>query len=838
MTLPLSLRLARRELRQGFSRFGVFLACLTLGVGLISLVGSLSSAADEGIRRDARAILGGDLEITSTFQPPPEPVRRELEESGRVSRVLTMRTMARLPAENARLLVELKAVDDAYPLFGQMELDPSQPLDAALAERGGRYGAAVEPELLERMGASVGDVLRVGSADIEIRAAIQREPDRAVSLFTLGPRLLISRPAAEATGLLLPGSMIRHKLRADLRGADAQAVAEQLRADYPDAGWRVRDFTSAGPRLRRFMDNLDLYLTFTGLAAILVGGLGMGGAVSSFLEMKNRSIAVMKTFGAESGLILRVYLAQVLFLTLLGCAAGAILGGGLPALAAESLQSVLPVPLAAGIYPLALLKAAGFGLLTALSFSLPPLLRAGRVRGASLFRGYADPGRTGLPARARAAVVLAALALAGYTVAVTSDHLLALSFCGAALGALAVFRMLAWAVRKTAFRIRPRGRPRLRLALSALHRPGNATQAVLFALGLGLTVLTAVNLAGGNLRNQIALALPERAPSFFFIDIQPAQAERFDELVRSLKGVNQLRRQPMLRARITRIGGRPVEEVDIPEEFRWTVRSDRGVTYRADPPPGNEIVAGKWWGADYSGPPLLSFPAEIAKGYGAGVGDTLTVNLLGREITAEIANLREVEWSTLAMNFTLVFPPGILENAPQTHIATVYADTGSEAGVLSQVSDAFPNVSGIRIKEVLQRVADLLGSIGQAVRAVALAAIVTGVLVLASALRAGTRRRVFEAVVMRVVGATSRDILAVLTLELVLLGVVAGIAAAGLGVLLSWLLVEEVMNLQWTFMPGTALLTVGAATAVTVLLGLSGMRRVLRQKPAEILRNE
>lgn len=845
----MALRIARRELRQGLGRFAVFLACLGLGVGCIALVGSLAAGIEAGIRRDARAILGGDLEIAQTFLPPPQEVLDILHGAGAVSEVASMRVMVHATgaADLATLpvLAELKAVDRAWPLYGRAQLAPDMPLDQALAgmpgEGGAIFGAACEEGLVARLGLKVGDRVSVGGAVFEIRAVLVREPDRAVSVFSLGPRLLVSHEGLAATGLVLPGALLQREFRLRLPpGRDAHALAKGIEDRFPGGAFRVRDYTSAGPRLRTFIENLHLYLTFVGLAAILVGGLGMGGGVSSFLEEKRRSIAIMKCVGARPGLLFRAYLLQVLALACVGTLLGLIAGAGLPLLLHGRLAEVLPVPIEPGIYARPLLTAAGFGLLTAVAFSLRPLLMARSVPAAGLFRGYVDAGS--LSRQGRIVTLLGGLCLAAYAVAVTTEHRLALYFSLAALAGFGVFRLASFAIRRLATRVRPENAPRLRLAASSLHRPGNATDAVVFALGLGLTVLVAVNLASGNFSQRIRQTLPEKAPTYYFIDIQPAQAEAFDALVLGLPGVTGLTRQPMLRARITRIAGEPVDPEKIPKELRWTVNSDRGVTAMAAPPPHNPIVAGEWWPQGYRGEPLISLTQDIAQGFGVGVGDTLTMNLMGREVTARIANLRSVEWGTLAMNFAIIFPPGFTEGAPQTHIATVHVDqgagAGAEAAVISAVGQAMPGVSGIRIREVLERVGGLMGGIAAAGNTVASVALASGLLVLGATLRAAADRRTYEAVVLKVVGATRRDILASLAYEFLFLGLAAGAVAAGLGTALGWAVVTRLMRQEWTFLPGVVTATVLGAVALTLVLGLLGVRRVLGQKPAPVLRNE
>ncbi len=841
---PLFLSLARRELRGGIRRFGVFLACLALGVGVIAGVGTLSEAIERAIAQDARALLGGDAQLRTTFANIPPDALAYVEERAQVSRSARLRSMAGNPSnQGGRTLVELKAVDEAYPLYGRMELSPDMPLNAALAVRDGLHGAVADQELLTQLGLSLGERISVGDMELELRATIEREPDRVVSAFALGPRLMISTQALEESGLLLPGSMVRRDYNLKLPpGANAQRFVEDMRKAFPDAPWSVSDYTRAAPGVRRVVERLGLFLTLVGLTALLVGGLGVAEAVDSYLSGKLRSMAILKCLGADGALVTKVYLAQILAIALAGTALGLALGLLLAWIAAGTLTGWLPVPVRVGLFPGPLLTAMGFGMLTALTFSLPPLLRARAVRPAGLFRSYRGPGQQPLSGRARLYVLLAGLALAAFAVAVTPNRSTAAWFALAAATAFGVQMLLGRGLARLAGALKPRD-PLLAMALRGLKRSGHAPTAMA-SLGLGLTVLVAIMLVQGNLRRQVDTEMPASAPSFFFMDIQPGQVEEFESAVRAVPGVARIERMPMLRARITAIDGVPVSKATVSPSAAWAVRGDRGVTYAARLPAHNRVVAGEWWPEGYAGPPLVSLAADIAEGFGVSVGDRLTLNIQGRTFEVAIANLREVEWTTLAMNFSLVFSPGALGAAPQTHLATVYVQPGagaaaSEDAVLKAVTSRLPNVTAVRVKDALATVSRMLSAMERAVLAVAGVTLAAGLLVLAEALRAGLRRRYYEAVVLKTVGATRRDVLALMLWEHLALGLGAGLSAALLGSLAAWLAVTRLMDaVRWTFMPGLVLATAAAGTLAVILFGLAGMRRMLGQRPWQVLRNE
>lgn len=860
--LPLPLAIARREMRTGLGRFGVFLACLALGVGLISAVASLSASVESGIRRDAKSLLGGDISLSRPFLPIQGEELEHLESLGRVSRIATMRAMAFGPSEQSALS-EIKAVDAAYPLVGTVVLEPDIPLQQALAPApdNATFGAVCDPALAEKIGLIppfVGQTIRIGQAGFRINALLLSEPDRSAALFTLGPRLLIARQALDATGLVMPGSLVRHWARLDLPHTrsrhdadDVTRIAKDLENRFPTAGWRVRTFSQASPRVRRFSDRMETYLTFVGLSALLIAGVGMGRGVASYLDSKMGHIAIMKCLGASTSTVFCAYLTQVMGIALAGSLLGALLGGTVPPLTAGTIRPFFP-SLDTSFHFLPLFHAVGFGLATALAFSLPPLVRAARTSPARLFRGYADHSRNNGRQNRRqrfiaqlphlSSIVGGIVLLAGYALLVTPSIRLTLWFCLAAAAAMAVFSLAGLSIRRLSRSLRPKGSPRLALALRSLDRPGSPTVRVMLALGLGLTALVAVNLVNANFRREVAVGMSERAPSYFFIDIQNQQVQPFRNTVLGTPGVTGIEQSPMIRGRIVRLKDQPARIEDIPPSHRWVLRGDRGLTYAATVPPNSKVVAGEWWPEDYSGPPRVSLTRDVAEALGLALGDTLTINILGREVTVPVVNYREVQWDSLRMNFSIVFAPGFLEQAPLSHIAAVYTDPKAvpkaEKTLVKAVNTAFPNVSSINMSEILATVTAVLAHIALAVRLVAYTAIFAGILVLAGTLRAGLEGRLRESAIMRAIGASPTDVLTSLALENLLLGAAAALTAALLGTAAAWGIVTGLLGATFHPMPGVTLPTALAGMLLTLATGMAGMIRIMRRKPMDALRNE
>lgn len=841
----LTLRLATRELRGGLRGFYVFIACIALGVMAIAGVGSFADSLVAGLAREGRVILGGDMAFALIHREATPAERSFLDGVGDLSVAATVRAMVRTQ-DGSAALADVKAVDGAYPLYGAVGLDPQRPLANVLEAADGIFGAAADPALLARLGGALGTRLKLGDATVEIRAVLRTEPDKLAAGIAFAPRLMISEAALRATALIQPGSLVRwhYRLRLDGRGTRDRLIATIIstaRETFPQAGWEIRTRANASPEFGRNIERFTEFLTLVGLTALLVGGVGVANAVKSYLDGKRAVIATLKALGATGLRVFAIYLTQVMTLALLGAAIGIVLGAALPFLIAAALGSIIPIPIAPSLHPGELLLALVYGLVTALAFALWPLGRSHDVPVSALFRDDVAPERRVPRRRYVAAAVLAVLALTALAVGLAFDRRIALIFVAAAAVVFLTLRLVALLLMVAARRL---PRPRytlLRLVIANIHRPGALTPTVVLSLGLGLSLLVTLTLIDGNLRRQFAAALPARAPSFFFVDIQTAEAERFDAFVRARAPSAKLERVPMLRGRIVSANGVRAEDMRPAVNAAWVLQSDRGITYAADVPEGSRVVAGTWWGADYQGPPLVSFEAKLAEGLGLKLGDTVVVNVLGRNITATIANLRNVDWQTLGINFVLVFSPGTFRGAPAPQVATLtYPDGGStdeELALLRAVAEAFPAVTTVRVKEALEAVSKVVLDLTFAIRGASAVTLFAAVLVLAGALATGHRHRVYDAVVLKTLGATRARLLAAFALEYLLLGFATALFGVAAGSVAAYLVVTQVMSLSFVFLPWPAVVAAGAALLLTVLFGLIGTFSALSQKPAPVLRH-
>ncbi len=835
MSLALAARFARREMRGGLRGFRLFLACLALGVAAIAAVGSVRAAIEAGLAREGAALLGGAAELDFTYRfASPEERAWMAARATAVSEIVEFRSMAVVGDDRA--LTQIKGVDDLYPLVGEMVLDPAMPLDQALSEEEGLPGAVMERSLSDRLGLTPGDTFRLGTRDYRLSALILREPDSAASGFALGPRTLLHRDALEGSGLLAPGTLYNSKYRLDLpQGTDLAALEGEAEAQFENAGMRWTDARNGAPGVARFVERLSAFLVLVGLSGLAVGGVGVSAAVRSYLQGKTGVIATLRALGAERATIFQTYFIQIGVLSLLGVAIGVLLGGLVPLLLSPVIAARLPLPASFALYPAPLIEAALYGLLTALAFTLWPLARSEDVRAATLFRD-AWAGARRLPAaKYLVAIAVLTVTLVGLAGWFNGSWWLTLWTLGGIAGALLILVLAAMLLRVVArggARL-ARGRPRLRWALAALAGPGEGAGAVVLSLGLGLSVLAAVGQIDGNLRQAIAGNLPDVAPSYFFVDIQKDQMPGYTKRLEDDPAVSRIDSAPMLRGVVTRINGKPAREV---AGDHWVVRGDRGVTYAAKPGADARITAGEWWAEDYDGPPLISFAAEEAEEMGLMLGDTLTINVLGRDITGTIAAFQEVDFSTAGIGFVLTMNPAALAGAPHTFISTVYAEEEAEAAILRDLATQYPNITAIRVRDAIDRVSAVLASLAAATSYGALATLLTGFVVLIGAAAAGAEARRYESALLKTLGASRRAIAASFVLRAALLGLFAGSVALLAGILGGWAVSHFVMETRFSVIWPSALLIVTGGALASVLAGLGFALRALNARPAQVLR--
>ena len=824
----IAMRLARRDLRARFRGLRLLLVCLFLGVGALAAIGSLNRAIEDELAARGQVLLGGDVEfeIGQRLADPDE--RQALKAIGGVSETVRMQSMAVRGTQSAP--IELKAVDDAYPLYGQLRLTDGRAVSAPAAD-----DVWIGAALADRMGLSGGDSLRLGNASFRVGGVIADEPDRLGEGFTLGPVAIVSMKGLARTGLIQPGSLYQTKYRVRVPDGEPGAIAAAFVQRFPDIGWETRTRERAAPGAARFIDRLGEFLTLVGLAALAIAGIGIAGGVSSYLAVRRSGIATLKALGATSGIVSRVYLIQVGAVGLAEIAAGLVVGAlATPVLVAVA-GAMLPVAPGFAIHPLPLALSALYGALIALGAAALPLVRGAEVPVAVLLRGSVSaPG--GVPWRAFGWIGLVAGGLIALALLTSAQPRLSGMFLATVAGALVLLAALGWLIRLAASRMPRPGNPLLRLAIGGLHRPGAHTVSLVVALGLGLTLFVLLAGIRTSLDANIVRTVPARAPALFALDVPRDRATEFSQVVRKASETAEVATVPLLRGTIIAYGQTRVADLEQLPADAFILRGERGITYASSLPAGSTLTAGEWWPADYAGPPLVSVEEGQARVLNLALGDALTISVLGQELTARVASFRSVQWDTMGFNFVLVFTPGAFADFPHNLSATINMPPDRTGAVMRALLAAFPSVSVIEVGGVLTQIRDVVQQLSAAIAAAASVAILAGIAVLVGAVTAVREMRTYDAVMLKVLGATRAQILGAQAIEYVLLSLIVAALALVLGLGAAWYVVVQVFQFEWLPDYVAVLVTLGAGVALTLLIALLGSLPILAVRPARALR--
>jgi putative ABC transport system permease protein len=826
--------IARRDLSARFKGLRLLLVCLFLGVGALAAIGTLTGAISNELASRGRTILGGDLEVAVWQRAPTAPELAAFAKLGPVSAGFRMQAMGR--AGELTAPIELKAVDPRWPLVGRLTLADGRSVGAPPAgEVWIGQGAA------DRLGITTGQSIAIGTLNLTVGGIIANEPDRLGEGFALGPAVISALDVPERAGLTAPGAMYRAKVRIALPPArNPDAVAEALKAQFPSAGFEVRTRDRAAPGAERFVTRMGDFLILVGLAALVIAGIGIGGGVSSYLEARRGSVATLKVLGATSSDIARIYLLQIGAAALAGSLAGLAAGVLVTPLLASALGELLPVAAGLTFDPWALARAAAFGLMIALVFAAPPLLAARRFPAMALLRARVSP----LASQWREALLPVGLGIAGIvglSLIGTRQPLMVAGFLGGAAALLLLLGGLGWAIRAGAARLPRPKNPILRIALSNLHRPGAQTGALVTALGFGLSAFVLLAAIQTSLDANILSRVPQRAPDYFVLDVPRDRAAAFVKTVQTQSPGAKVRTVPTMRGAVLAYGpeGRMIRVStlkSIPENG-WVLRGERGLTYSEGIPEGNSVTAGKWWPAGYAGEPLVSIDERMAEALDLKLGDQLTIGVLGVERTARISSFRRIDWDSLGFNYVMVFSPNALADAPHNLAAMVdLPKTGDRGGLLRTLVREFPSSSVIEVGGVLNQARDLLRQVSLAILSAASVAVLAGIAVLLGAIAAARASRTYDNVILRVLGASRRQLLTLQMAEYALLATVLAGVALALGMGTAWLVVVQLFEFDWLPHWPSVLATLGMGLLLVVLFALGASLPLLRAKPAQALR--
>jgi len=840
--LMLAFRFALRELRGGLRGFYIFIGCIALGVAAISGVGSVAKSITQGISTQGQIILGGDISFSLVQREITDEQRAFLNSKGTITDIVTMRAMARIPDGSDQTLVELKAVDEHYPNYGELRTGEHTITGRDIEEN----AAFADPLLFQRLNLNIGDAIEIGSSKFVLYSTLENEPDRIGENIGFGPKVMISRAGLETTGLIQPGSLLRYHAKLKLEDPSPEntaTVIEDAKTQFSDSGWRVRSRENAAPALTRNIDRFSQFLTLVGLTSLIVGGVGVANATRAFLQTKRSVIATLKSVGARGTLIFNIYLIQILIMATVGIIIGLAMGIGMPYLARSAMGSILPISEGTLFFPKALAPGILFGYLTALIFATWPLALSRDIQPTDLFRSSAYQTHRQWPQlKYIITVAIYTSLLVGTAIYFSDNRFVAIVFICAIMASFVLLQIVAWIIKRIAKASPKPGSTPFRMAITNIYRPGSLTSSVILSLGLGLALLVALATIDGNLRNQITNNLPDDAPDFFFVDIQNTEVDTFKSTLTEMAPEGKIISVPMLRGKVVSLRGILSEnyETNSNGDGEWVLRGDRGITYAKNIPENSTLAAGEWWPEDYTGEPLVSVSAEEAGELNLSIGDEIVINVLGRNISTKIASFREVQWETLGINFVFVFSPNTFAGAPHSWLATLTSGKSDADGfdglLLKRLSKDSPAVTAVRIRDALDTVNRLIEQLSTAIRAAASVALFSSVLVLAGALAAGNRERVHDTVVLKTLGATRGTLIKTLVYEYSLLGIATAVFAILAGSLAAWFVISVIMKFSFLIQPTIATTTVITALAFTIILGLLGTWRILGQKAAPVLR--
>ncbi len=846
MTLGFYFRTLIRESRGSRGRLGFFIACLAVGVSAVVAVAGMSASLNDGIRLEARQLLAADIAVESNRPLPPEVVRTLSEIPGsRQSQLRETVTVAAAPARGGRpgpsQLVELKVVAGEYPFYGKLELQPQRPLGELLKPG----TTVVAAELLTRLGLRLGDTLLIGGEPFRIAGVVTAEPDRISISMTLGPRAFLSAQGFARTPLEGQGSRVEHrtliKLPAGTSGDAAQAIADELKEGLPALERiRVETYKQAQPALRENLERIERFLGLVALLSLFVGGIGVAQSVRAWLASRLDAIAILKCLGLRPREIFPLYLGQTALLGLAGSVVGILVGVAVQLALPSLFPDLIPGELIRPWQPGALLRGLGLGIGVAVLFSLPPLSAVLRVPPSRVLRRDAEP----LPGHrwvTAATVVVLIAGVWGMASLQAGSPLLGAQFTGGVALVTAVLAGAAALVSRGARRL-PRDFASLwfRHGLAALARPGAAAGSAIVALGLGVLVVLGMSLVERRLSAQLAAEFPENAPSAFLIDIQPDQWPGVRQILETT-GAADVQSVAVVMARVTSIDGVSSEELIKGKRRgdggrRWALTREQRLTYLDKLPEDNEIVEGELWSDP--GHPEVSIEKDFADDIGVKVGSTMGFSVQGVPLELKVTSIRTVDWQSFGINFFLVVEPGVLEGAPQQRLATAQLPRGGEQRIQDLIAAKYPNVTVLRIREILEKILQVMNRIGLGIRFLGGFTVLAGIAILAGAVSAGSARRGREVALLKTLGMTRRGVAATFAVEYALIGLVAGTIGAIGGTALAWAVLTRGFDISWQLDPASLAIALVASVLLTVIAGLAASARALERRPIEVLRAE
>ena len=831
------LKLAWQDLRGSGQSLWVLCACLVLGVTLVAATGGLYQQIREGLQADSRALSGGDLQVESRSRLPTEAISW-MEASGQVSLLIELATMMGTASGDFQL-VEVQSVDEHYPLYGELTLDPSLPLAEVTRNDSGRFGLAMDPILASRLGINIGDEVEIGALRFEVRALITQQPDRSLSANWGNSPVMIAEQALESTGLLLPASRVdyEYRVRTERHPDDWQSA---LFRAFPDSDWEVSTFLDRSDRIGERLAQAGSALLIVGFSTLFIGGLGVFNSVQAYLQGKLGTIATLRSVGLKDRSLTIVYLLQILIMGGLSCFVGAALGFLLSFIGAQFAATQVQLDTVIGSAFLPSVLAAVFGLLTAMTFAAPAIGRALSVDPAVLFRSL-DGVETATPRAWWLATLGGALLVVLIVLIVLPDPIFALSFVGTVLGLLVMLEGIVRLIRRLALKMDTRAPTRryfaLHLALANLHRHGSALRASLLTLGSALTLLVACTVLISTLLEAISATIPEESPDLVLYDVAPDQRQEIEQI---LQGQSALRvdMAPLVQGRLTAINGASAD-LDSSLEAQREARDEHKLTYRAGNIDGVTMVEGDWWpeGASDQRAWVVMEDRE-ANQIGLEVGDLLTFDIQGRELEAQLAGIFRQQGLQTRFWFEAILSDGVLDPYISRYVGASFMTEDNAIAAQTEIAESAPNVVSVRTATIVATARDLLGKAVAGLAVVSAVAFTVSLLVLTGVMASHRSRQVYYSTILHTLGARLGIIRLSLSMEYVLLALVTSVFALVLGILIALPMLHFQLRLPLTFPVWPAVVAAFGVSSICLYAGADYLMRRLHIQPASLLRGQ
>lgn len=847
---PVSIKLAKIQLKGAFRHFAVFVICLVIGVSIITTVNLFSRLIQKTMITESKSLLGGDLEVVSRFGENAE-VKGYLSQFGKVSHIKT--TQGMLSFKGKQLLVSIKAIDDLYPLYGKFVLKNSKNPYQNLTQN----SVVVDSSLLAQLNLKLGEKIKIGLADFIVIGEIDREPDRVVQTLNFGPRVMMNHLALEKTGLIQNLSLKRERYRIKLKDEYKKVdfkdeLQSQLNTQFSDLFFNVRDDTNNNNRVGEFINKLTGFLNLLSLGIFLIAGIGIASSIRSYLSRTYQTVAILKIQGANQKIILQTYGLIIGILAIISAIVGILFSFILFYTAYPFIADLLPILKKKIEFDfISPLLALWYSLLIAYLFSIPSLISLHKMKTSQLFRQKIYHFDTLIDKTSLVWILGFTLVLV-LSITLTSSNPLFMSISIALLIlALLAFALLGNLCQFVVKHIKITN-PKLlwlRLALSNISDNKSNIYIVVLAIGMSLSILLTLNLTEANFNNQIKQRLNNQIPDLFMIDIQPSQKQELEKLL-SNSIVSSYDILPLVRGKITAIKGVPIENLTIPEEIEWALRRDRGISYSDVSPKNAKIVAGKWWDSNYQGKPLASVDQRLLDEMNLKIGDEISIQILNKTIIAQIASSRSVDYASFQINFFLMLSPNSIEKFPHNYISTVAfnksanekINTNNRAQIVSLINEKLPNVSIVQTSEVIDLIKEVINNIAIALKVMASISIFAGFLILISVLSASIQDKLYETAIFKALGTSWNHIMKVHLAQWLILCTITCVVAIFVGITGAYLVdLYFANNFREAsfYISLSTLFNLSAFTYLIVLvIGYFGLRKIFQIKISSLLRND